>query len=73
MKVTLGSLEEARRNPAAYRQKVLAAERQFFTYGHYGLLQAILLQYHRQNLTEQQARERMALKYHEKFTTPKGL
>ena len=73
MKVTLGNLEEARRNPVAYKQKLLAAEKPFIRTGYNALLQATILQYHRENLTPDQARERMTHKYHQRFTTPKGL
>lgn len=73
MKVTLSNLEEARRNPAAYKQKLLAAEKPFIRTGYNALLQATILQYHRESLTADQARERMTHKYHQRFTTPKGL
>ena len=73
MKVTLSNLEEARRNPAAYKHKLLAAEKPFIRTGYNALLQATILQYHRESLTADQARERMTHKYHQRFTTPKGL
>jgi len=69
----LSSLEEARRNPAAYKQKLLSDEKPFFKPGYNALLQTTILQYHREHLAEQQALDRMTNKFHQRFKAQKGL
>jgi hypothetical protein len=73
MKVPLSLLEEARRNPASARSKLVSGARPPIKYTPNQLLQHVILRFHKQQMTVAEAHKELLQCYHAKFTSKSDL